>query len=689
MAQPVWVLSVDLQTKTATFQSGMADAAKAARGSFNDIKAGADEMGRATSGSMMEARHGVMLLGEEFGIHLPRALTSFLTSLGPVAGVMQAAFPFLAIIAGVTLLIEHLDKMKSAAQQVGEKAAAWSKLTSASEEYGDSLRVTNEHLKQTLSALNGGTTNNLALALKEAAVQADHLAAHLQEDLDKSLKLVEGQQVSLWSKLLNSEGSADVTDKLRSDFEKAKAVIEQGKESIRKASESGNKESVQAAETSARVNAQKELGSMIVWVGQQLDEAAVKQQKFNAASLAEKVGSADYTDQTQRIAILRGELSNLHEQYDSTTLAFSNEALKIKIAGVQDAKKQIIDIIGLVGPYTAMREKMVKADEKADEDLMRMQSDVTRLFARELEEQNKLQEEAGKERAAHGMKMAELQAAADREAGQMRKSLTRMSAAEILDMELGFAAQEYSAKQQALQAELAAIAESDKDKENKRLVLNNKLLELDKQYQVQTQSLEEQSRLKQLASLQAAENRMKAEYARGFSEVIMRKESFGKMAQQIDSQIATGMLQNAIMSMMTLDMTKEKEAAAAARKGFLWGWEHGGPAAPILAPALGAMAFAAEMAFAEGGIVPGVGVGDIVPAMLTPGEAVLPKALTESLTNRAKFGDSGNGGGDVHVHLHSSPTIHAIDGASVQGMLDQHGEKFIRHATNHLRKMNR
>src|ERR1700735_1654648 len=123
----VWVLSVDLQTKTAVFQSGMADAAKAARGSFNDIKSGADEMGRATSGSMMEARHGVMLLGEEFGVHLPRALTSFIASIGPVGAAMEAAFPFLAILAGVTLLIEHLDKMKSAAQEVGEKSAAWQK----------------------------------------------------------------------------------------------------------------------------------------------------------------------------------------------------------------------------------------------------------------------------------------------------------------------------------------------------------------------------------------------------------------------------------------------------------------------------------------------------------------------------------------------------------------------------------
>jgi hypothetical protein len=91
MSNQVWSLSVDLQTKTAVFQSGLSDAARAARGSFQDIKDGAADMGRSTGGSMSEARHSVMMLGEEFGVHLPRGVTSFLTSLGPVAKKGKAA----------------------------------------------------------------------------------------------------------------------------------------------------------------------------------------------------------------------------------------------------------------------------------------------------------------------------------------------------------------------------------------------------------------------------------------------------------------------------------------------------------------------------------------------------------------------------------------------------------------------
>ena len=44
--QPIWVLSVDLQTKTATFQSGLSDAARSARGAFGEMRGGAGEMGR-------------------------------------------------------------------------------------------------------------------------------------------------------------------------------------------------------------------------------------------------------------------------------------------------------------------------------------------------------------------------------------------------------------------------------------------------------------------------------------------------------------------------------------------------------------------------------------------------------------------------------------------------------------------
>lgn len=113
---------------------------------------------------------------------------------------------------------------------------------------------------------------------------------------------------------------------------------------------------------------------------------------------------------------------------------------------------------------------------------------------------------------------------------------------------------------------------------------------------------------------------------------------------------------------------------------------------PFLAPELAAVAFAAVMAFEKGGIVPDKGLSmargtDSVPAMLTPGEAVLPREMTGLLMQAAK-----NGGGSATIHnhhYHYRPQVHAIDGPSVEKMLDTHGDKFAKKMHYHMRKMNK
>src|SRR6202034_1181689 len=133
-------------------------------------------------------------------------------------------------------------------------------------------------------------------------------------------------------------------------------------------------------------------------------------------------------------------------------------------------------------------------------------------------------------------RMADLQLAADKEAGQMRLAQGRMTAQQILDMDLSFNAKEYDAKRQALQNELSAIEGSGTAVENEKRKINNKLLELDRQFQNQDQQLLDQAQKKEQATLQSSMSRMDSTYASGFAKVIMGKESMGKMMQQIDSQ---------------------------------------------------------------------------------------------------------------------------------------------------------
>src|ERR1700723_3414873 len=112
----VGTLTVDLVANTATFTADLGKAGNSVEGFGKQ----AEEAGGKVDYSMMEARHGVMMLGEEFGIHLPRGLTTFIASLGPVGAAMEAAFPFLAIILGATLLIEHITKIGEAAEKAAE-----------------------------------------------------------------------------------------------------------------------------------------------------------------------------------------------------------------------------------------------------------------------------------------------------------------------------------------------------------------------------------------------------------------------------------------------------------------------------------------------------------------------------------------------------------------------------------------
>jgi hypothetical protein len=88
-------------------QQGFKDAAK-------EGNKAADEMvdaGRRSSASMREARGEAALLGEEFGIHLPRHVRSFIADLPGVGEALSAAFAATAVIFVVQALDQATKKL--------------------------------------------------------------------------------------------------------------------------------------------------------------------------------------------------------------------------------------------------------------------------------------------------------------------------------------------------------------------------------------------------------------------------------------------------------------------------------------------------------------------------------------------------------------------------------------------------
>jgi hypothetical protein len=255
--------------------------------------------------------------------------------------------------------------------------------------------------------------------------------------------------------------------------------------------------------------------------------------------------------------------------------------------------------------------------------------------------------------------------------------------------EIKLADEEHKLQSNANAAEIAALDKGGKDYENKLKALQDKQTEMTRAHEnliTQIRDTAEEDRNRRVL---AASGRFNEDFSKGLASVAMRHESMAKMVMSLGNQMVQGMIQNAIQSILVDDMTKEHDAAKAAREAYKTGWKFPYPSNIVMAPALGALAFATTMAFASGGLVPGSGNGDTVPAMLTPGEAVLPKALTEGLSNAAQHGSLGNGGQEVHVHHHATYHVQAMDSEGVDRVLKEHGDKFAEHAAHHIRKMNK
>ena len=801
--QPVWVLSVDLQTKTATFQSGLSDAAKSARGAFSDIKSGAGQMGRETSYSMMEARHGVMLLGEEFGVHLPRALTSFIASIGPIGAAMEAAFPFLAVAVGATLLIEHLAKLRAAGLQLTEDQE---KFGTAAQNAFNKLEDKIIQSKIRADELSHDSMGALRLQLELIDHQSMDELVHSFEEVAKAAEVVMKELEGSWYTFgIGSDGAKAALEGFKTKYEhllslrtdagkeeasnlltgtlKTAREVLQAQQTIKANRDSGDGQTddsfqaertleihkasltvtkseiaaqeaiVKALQTQAdiekavaehkaldsgnatksagkegatqRAAAQREAAESQLRMGEMAvssDRAVAKAQlDIHRASIEDRLksdldfaereqslrlaanqaevaaldkGGKDYANQLKALHDKALEITAQHEaQVSELTARSSTESAARDLRNLEQAEREKID--GAVKGSTA---RLAVLDAAIKEEESKNLQDTS--FYRELcqqrvnlitemaEEEKKLKAEAGRESAEHEQKIGELILAAQKQHQELLNSSHHVSDAQRVAQETAAANAEYQIKLKAFQQEDAALDKHGKDYANKHKALQDKEKQLDQQHENEITAIKEKAEMERNKRILSAENRLQDELAHGLTQSIMGHQTWAKMVNQLGDQVVSGMIQNAIKSMLTEDMTKEKDAASAARKAFNIGMSMG-PAGIILGPVFGAAAFAAVMAFEGGGIVPGTGSGDVVPAMLTPGEGVVPGGVMEGLSNLVK---SGGMGGTTHVtpvHIPHSPTIHALDSEGMDRVLEKNSATLQKHFEGTLRKMNR
>src|SRR6202451_1446073 len=174
-------------------------AAKAA----SDFGDAAEEAGQRTQSSMREARGEVALLGEEFGIRLPRHVRSFIAELPGVGEAMSAAFSATAIL--------------FVAQAIAQATEKLTKLTADYLIFTDAMKAT-----ETSAAAHGAAMGKLKATYdadseaidkfgKTALQVAVMNVAKLTDELEKSkaataklkTEVVKLAEPSLWDKVLS------------------------------------------------------------------------------------------------------------------------------------------------------------------------------------------------------------------------------------------------------------------------------------------------------------------------------------------------------------------------------------------------------------------------------------------------------------------------------------------------------
>jgi hypothetical protein len=724
MAGPVWTLSVDLQAKTAVFQSGLADAAKSARGAFADIKSGGKEMGGEMSFSMMEARHSVMLLGEDVGIKMPRALAGFVAGLGPVGPALEAAFPLLAIIALAVLFVEHLNKMKESAEKLTqshlgfEHAAAHAFDTlegklRAAEEKTDELNKDHMaalHLK--IKDIDAATLTNIEGAFREL----DTSVKKVLEDSKAAwytFQIGAGEAGKAWNefqeKFQTARDSNDIggMHKATEDFKKdvtdriaALAGLHdaESKRSIFDAIKQGGPDAsaavasvlthlgVMRSTTGGIITQWKDLLHAVNEVNRDMAVAEKTGgiEKKNAKTEADNSTAEDAKKQADALRKGKEDVARIiAEQYKqevSDTQAGEREVIEATKQGTQ-ARLNAID--------AAIMEEEALGIQSTNfyRGLWIERVQVTRQMA---EEQARVQTALAQEAATHSEKMAQLQLSQDKTFFQLMRQTRHVNAEEQLQQDTMLANEEFSIQMKALAQQKAALDSNGKDYQVKLKQIQNREAEQKQEHENQLTNIQDKAAAERAAHLKSGLDQERAMFAQGFASVLMGHQSFAQMMGSIGDQMTSKILQQAMADAMANDYGKEKGAAKAARDMFIAGTKFPFPANIVMAPVLGAAAFAAMMAYAGGtDSVPGdPRAGDVVNARLTPGEGVVPGGVMDGLRNVARSGGFSQKP-SIHVHASFSPTVHALDAGGVDEVLKKHGDKFQRHFEQTLRRMNK
>lgn len=807
MAQPVWVLSVDLQAKTATFQSGMAEAAKSARGAFQDIGSSAKKGMRDVEEGTVDVRHEFGLLDNSIRGNHAAAMADLIRLFQNTSTVM-AALPIAGTIGGILLIagtvaeaIKKFQEWRESGEKLKDDLLAFSTASNntwdgmnerilQAEQKADELR--NDHLaalKIQLQLIDHQSMGELVKSLEAVAKVSDGVfkdlqgnwytfgigsdgASHALAQFDAQYKnllsqgkykeasdllhgtLESAQKVLALQKeakansgtILHTAGpNADTYAGLQAQLELKKygvgftekevkaqqqivdalnaQVIAEGKRVKLKSILDGNATTQTGNEAgSRRAAAAKEAADSQLRMAQMaiaadkatasarltIQHASIEERLKNDIAFADRErdtqlaanqaeiaaldkSGKDYANQLKTLNDKALEIQQQHETSVAELKAHAaTEAAQRDLQTLQQSEREKIDVTDqgsaarLAAIDAAIKEEEGKhlQDTNFYRELLQQRVQATQQEAQEekkiafqsAEVQIRAREQAAQEEVRHRNEMGMIQ----QSSGAGVASLARLGL-EQQEME-----SEYQIKRKALrdQLELYKQAGQEKIQQAKRTQLQLDLL--DKQHTDRQKELEAQ----QVQALRSTWAQIGTGYASMFASVLEGHQSLtaslGRLADEAAGRMIAASLQ-VMAGNKSEQLSDAKTAAAGAYKAM--------SSIPVIGPELGAVAaaavFAGAMAFNKGGIVPGVGNADTVPAMLTPGEGVVPGGVMDGLRNMAREGRMGGGGNVTHIHIRPTYNVQTIDGDGMQAALDKHTAVLQKHFEKTVRRMNR
>jgi hypothetical protein len=642
-----------LVANTATFTADLGKAGNSLDG-FGKQAQGA---GDAMDFSMQKSRGAMMLMGEELGVHLPRELRTLIAEIPGIGVAMEALLPIMGIVFAVGMIEKYITKTREAQAALSE---GFGKSLETTANKSDELRVSIAESKLKIDQLLGKPTSGDALVLEiaKAKVEADKLSDSLNKDLDGVIKLMQAaSHGSIMTAILGTSGSGQAED-----------VAKGLKDALAKIPKDAKDYSEQAA--AAYVGAWKRAQSEVEKNNKAHEEQMADAAKSNAGETVVPV--TDFTAANTALQEFQEHLSAAHDNLDliGKSYAFKKQAKDLgdaSTAAKKDAEesKQWIEALQKAAKD---RIELAKMEAKSDQEHVKLMVEfatagkkaIDSLSAskqKEAEEWVKLTEKMIQEDTRHAALMADLSA---KDGGASKNGENKRYAKQV-------AAYEHE-RQLLTSTGEQRVADEQK--------INNKEEE------------EAQKHENKMNELTRKGEQQRADLAKHFAQMtLFENKSMAAAMEQLGKQMLSELINNTIQGLMVKEDAAAKEklmdAGSAARGAYTGVMDMNLP--PMvgfpLAIASGAAAFAGVMAFAQGGEVPGSGMGDTVPAMLTPGETVVTKALTEQVK-----GSTGAGRGTT---VHFAPVIHAIDSNGVEAMLTKHAATFERHVTSTIRKANR